>query len=65
MAKITPGQFVRQVRQEASKVTWPSRKETSISTVMVFVMVFLTALFFFFVDFVISHGVKFIFGLGA
>lgn len=65
MAKITPGQFVRQVRQETSKVTWPTRKETSISTMMVFVMVFLTAIFFFFVDFVISHGVRLIFGLGA
>ncbi|MBI5119840.1 MAG: preprotein translocase subunit SecE [Rhodospirillales bacterium] len=65
MAKITPGQFVRQVRQETNKVTWPTRKETSISTMMVFVMVFLTAIFFFFVDFVISHGVRLIFGLGA
>jgi preprotein translocase subunit SecE len=65
MAKITPGQFVRQVRQETAKVTWPSRKETSISTAMVFVMVFLTAVFFFVVDFVISHIVRLIFGLGA
>jgi preprotein translocase subunit SecE len=65
MAKITPGQFVRQVRQETAKVTWPSRKEALISTAMVFVMVFLTAVFFFVVDFVISHAVRLIFGLGA
>ncbi|CAA6603827.1 Protein translocase subunit SecE [Rhodospirillaceae bacterium LM-1] len=65
MANITPGQFVRQVRQETSKVTWPSRKETSISTAMVFVMVFLTAIFFFVVDFMISQFVRLIFGLGA
>ncbi|MBF0169225.1 MAG: preprotein translocase subunit SecE [Alphaproteobacteria bacterium] len=65
MTKITPGQFVRQVRQEASKVSWPSRRETSISTAMVFVMVFLTAIFFFVVDYSISHIVRLIFGLGA
>ncbi|MBF0267778.1 MAG: preprotein translocase subunit SecE [Alphaproteobacteria bacterium] len=65
MANITPGQFVRQVRQETNKVTWPSRKETSISTAMVFVMVFLTAIFFFVVDFMISQFVRLIFGLGA
>ncbi|MBF0355549.1 MAG: preprotein translocase subunit SecE [Alphaproteobacteria bacterium] len=65
MTKITPGQFVRQVRQEASKVSWPSRRETSISTAMVFVMVFLTAIFFFVVDYSISHFVRLIFGLGA
>ena len=40
MAKVNPAQFVQQVRQEAAKVTWPSRKETSISTIMVFVFVF-------------------------
>ncbi|WP_218032817.1 preprotein translocase subunit SecE [Pararhodospirillum oryzae] len=48
-----------------AKVTWPSRKETTISTTMVFVMVFLAALFFLFVDFVLAEGVQFIFGLGV
>jgi preprotein translocase subunit SecE len=65
MSKITPGQFVRQVRQEVAKVTWPSRKETMISTLMVFVMVFIAAMFFFMVDFLISKLVKLIFGLGG
>jgi len=53
------------VRQEASKVTWPTRRETMISTGMVFVMVILAAMFFFVVDEVMSYGVKLIFGLGA
>ena len=65
MAKVNPGQFMREVRQEVSKVTWPSRKETTISTGMVFVMVFLAALFFFLVDQVLSFGVRQILGLGG
>jgi len=65
MAKTSPAEFFRQVRQEASKVTWPTRRETMISTGMVFVMVILAAMFFFVVDEVMSYGVKLIFGLGA
>ena len=65
MAKSSPFQFVREVRHEASKVTWPTRRETMISTGMVFVMTILAALFFFFVDEILSFGVKLIFGLGA
>ena len=47
MAKPGVMEFIRQVRQETSKVTWPSRRETIVSTGMVFVMVILAALFFF------------------
>jgi preprotein translocase subunit SecE len=65
MPKANPGQFVRQVRQEVGKVTWPSRKETGISTVMVFIMVFLASMFFLLVDFLLGEGVKLIFGLGG
>ena len=65
MAKLSPLQFIRQVRQETSKVTWPSRKETIVSTVMVFVMVIIAALFFFVVDQLLSSGVKLVFGLGG
>jgi preprotein translocase subunit SecE len=50
MARQSVGEFVRQVRQETSKVTWPSRTETVQSTVMVLIMVFLAAMFFFVVD---------------
>ncbi len=62
MASFNIGQFVREVRQEASKVTWPSRKETTISTVMVLIMVFLAAIFFFLVDQVLALGVQQILG---
>jgi len=65
MAKTNPAQFIKEVRQETSKVTWPSRKETMVSTGMVFVMVVIAALFFFLVDQVLQSGVKFIFGLGG
>lgn len=65
MAKTNPLEFVQQVRQETSKVTWPTRRETITSTVMVFVMVFISAVFFFLVDQVLAFGVKQIFGLGA
>ncbi len=58
MAKVTPGEFVRQVRQETSKVTWPSRKETAITTGMVFFMVFLAAMFFLLVDQILQLGVR-------
>ena len=62
MAKTTPAQFVRQVRQEASKVTWPTRRETGISTVMVFIMVTIMALFFLLIDWILSSAVQAILG---
>ncbi len=65
MAKVNPAQFVQEVRQEGSKVTWPTRKESMVSTGMVFVMVILSALFFMLVDTIMSSGVKLIFGLGG
>ncbi len=63
--KTSIGDFIREVRQEAAKVTWPSRKETLITTAMVFAMSILAALFFFFVDQILSFGVRIILGLGA
>ncbi len=65
MVKFNPGQFVREVRQEASKVTWPTRKETGVTTAMVFVMVFLASIFFLLVDQILSFGVGQILGLGG
>jgi len=64
MAKTSPFQFIQQVRQEMSKVTWPTRKELTITTIMVFIMVVLAAVFFLIVDQIISVGIKFILGLG-
>lgn len=50
MAKINPGEFVRQVRTETSKVVWPTRQETLVTAVMVFIMMTILALFFLGVD---------------
>jgi preprotein translocase subunit SecE len=65
MAKVSPAEYVRQVRQETSKVTWPTRKETMITTAMVFVMVVLASIFFFLADFVLSWGVRLLLGIGG
>jgi len=65
MAKTNPLEFVQQVRREVAKVTWPSRKETTISTVMVFIFVILAALFFFLVDQALAVLVKFVLGFGG
>jgi preprotein translocase subunit SecE len=65
MAKYNPGQFIQEVRQEISKVTWPTRKETTVTTGMVFIMVFLAAGFFFLIDQLLGWGVSLIIGLGA
>ena len=64
MAKTSPVKFVEEVRQEVSRVTWPTRKETVVTTAMVFVMVFIAAGFFFVVDQIFSAGVRLVFGLG-
>jgi preprotein translocase subunit SecE len=63
MAKTNAAEFLQQVRQEMSRVTWPTRKETLVTTGMVFVMVFIAAAFFFIVDQMLSYGVRFVFGL--
>lgn len=65
MARSSPLQFYRQVRQEVAKVTWPSRKETMITTIMVFIFVVLASLFFLVVDQVIGYAVRFILGFGG
>ena len=63
MAKTSPGEFFRQVRNEASKVVWPTRKETVTTAIMVMIMTLLLALFFLGVDAVLSAIVKFLIGL--
>jgi preprotein translocase subunit SecE len=65
MAKTTPVEFFRQVRQEVSRVTWPTRKETMVTTAMVLAMSFAAALFFFLVDQALAHVVRLVLGLGA
>ena len=65
MAKTSPSEFIRQVRQETLKVTWPTRKETLIATGMVFVMVVIMAVFFLLVDKILSFAVRLVLGLGG
>jgi preprotein translocase subunit SecE len=58
MATTNPLQFLQQVRAEVSKVTWPTRREVMLTSVMVFIMAVLTAIFFFFVDWIIRMGLQ-------
>jgi preprotein translocase subunit SecE len=60
MARTNPLQFIQQVRSEVSKITWPTRREVMLTTVMVFVMATLTAIFFFLVDLTIRTGLTYI-----
>src|SRR5262249_16768900 len=65
MAKISPFKFLQEVRAEAQKVTWPSRRETAITTAMVFVMVAIASIFFLVADQVMRMFVTLILGLGG
>ncbi|WP_461496305.1 preprotein translocase subunit SecE [Pyruvatibacter sp.] len=58
MATTNPLQFIQQVRAEVSKVVWPTRREVMLTTVMVFIMAALTAVFFALVDLVIRSGLQ-------
>ena len=63
MAKVSPGEFMRQVRAETSKVVWPTGKETRNTAIMVLIMTALLALFFFGVDSAFSAIVQALLGL--
>ena len=63
MAKTNPLQFIQQVRTEVGKIVWPNRREVVLTTVMVFVMAALTAVFFFFVDLLIRTGLTALLGM--
>lgn len=63
MAKMNPAKFVREVRQESSRVTWPTRKETTVYTVMALSMAAIAATFFIFIDWVASTLVRAIIGI--
>jgi preprotein translocase subunit SecE len=65
MAKTSPGEFVRQVRQETAKVAWPSRQEVVRTTILVLIMTAILALFFLGVDQLLGRSVKFLLGVGA
>jgi preprotein translocase subunit SecE len=57
-----PLQFFLEVRREAGKVTWPTWKETWLTTVMVFIMIAITMVFFFLVDWALGFGVRWLIG---
>ena len=65
MAKTNPFEFLQEVREEANKVTWPSRREIMVSTVMVFIMVALASVFFLIVDSILHRGVQWVLGLSG
>ncbi len=65
MAKVNPFQFAQQVRAEVSKVVWPTRRETLLTTIMVFIMATLAAIFFFAADQIISLGLETILRLAS
>ena len=60
---FNPARFLQEVRSEVTKVTWPSRKETLVTTGLVFAMVALAAVFFLVVDQVIGLGVRALFAV--
>jgi len=63
MARTNPIQFVQQVRAEVSKVVWPTRREVMLTTIMVFIMAALTAVFFSIVDITIKSGLTAVLGM--
>ena len=63
MAKVTPGEFIRQVRSETGKISWPTRRETVTTAVMVVIMTTLLAIFFFGVDSFFGAIVKYLLSL--
>jgi len=62
MAKPTPGQFVREVRQEMSKVTWAGRRDTSISVLLVFIFCMILGVYFMIIDWILGRGITWLFG---
>jgi preprotein translocase subunit SecE len=65
MAKISPFKFLQEVRAEGQTVTWPTRKETTVTTMMVFVMVLVASIFFLLADQVMRIGVGFLLGINS
>ncbi|GAA0446838.1 MULTISPECIES: preprotein translocase subunit SecE [Sphingomonas] len=65
MAKTSPAEFIRQVQTETKKVTWPTRRETVMTAVMVVIMATLLGVFFFAVDSAFDAIVKMLLSLAA
>jgi preprotein translocase subunit SecE len=65
MAVINPAKFIRQVRSETARVTWPTRKETFVSAAMVVVIAIIASVIFLLVDWAISSTISSLLGLGG
>jgi preprotein translocase subunit SecE len=65
MAKISPFKFLQEVRAEGEKVTWPTRRETLITTIMVFVMVAAASVFFLIADQIIRIVITYVLGVAG
>jgi preprotein translocase subunit SecE len=64
MAKTNPFEFIQQVRAETAKVTWPTRNETIVTTIMVVIMAIAASIFFLIADQILGWGVSLLLGLG-
>jgi len=65
MAKFRPIKYVQEVKNEMDKVTWPSRRETTVTSIMVLIFVFIAAIFFLLSDQLLSWVVGLILGIGV
>jgi preprotein translocase subunit SecE len=65
MARISPFKFMQEVRAEAQKVTWPTRRETAVTTAMVFVMVAIASIFFLVADQIMRFVITLVLGIGG
>ncbi len=65
MAKVSPFKFLQEVRSEVDKVTWPTRRETMITTIMVFIMVALSSILFLVADQIIRVAITFVLGIAG
>jgi preprotein translocase subunit SecE len=65
MARVSPFKFLQEVRAEGEKVTWPTRKETTVTTIMVFIMVFIASIFFLLADQVMRIAVSYLLGINS
>ena len=65
MKRTGPLAFIQQVRNEVSKVTWPTRNETMITTLIVFIFSFIASIFFFLGDQIMSFGIQLVLGIGS
>ena len=65
MAKVSPFKFFQEVRAETDKVTWPTRRETMITTIMVFIMVTLSSILFLVADQIIRVAITFVLGIAG